>query len=254
MTRDRSGAWSLSEVVADQVSHRRRAAGLNRDQLAKACRDRGAPDTFTASAVANIETGRKVEGRRRRDVTIEELALLGAALKVPPALLVFPLGGLDDLEVLPGRWVDAWIGYQWFVGSGSLADLTGEDADQEALPARDNPVAIYRQHEAALRGYVLHSSFREDDNAEQARERQRLADRLAGTRVRMYQQGWRLPPLPAPVLDAVRAPLRGWGYKQDEQGGMTELPHPYREVWEDDLNHAGAPTFLPDSAAKEERP
>jgi transcriptional regulator with XRE-family HTH domain len=79
----RSADLHTSAIVADRIAYARRQRGWNRDQLAKECAAAGAPD-ITAPAITNIETGRRVDGRRRRAVTIDELVvfaqLFGVAL------------------------------------------------------------------------------------------------------------------------------------------------------------------------------
>lgn len=121
MSNDDTAPWPLSETAAQQINRLRKRAGLNREQLAARCRDLGAPDNLTAAAIANIETGRPGEdGRRRRELTVEELAVFAAALGVPPVLLVAPVGLRDLAEVLPGHIVSSWDAAQWFTGEAPL--------------------------------------------------------------------------------------------------------------------------------------
>lgn len=107
----------LSDVVADEVARRRRAAGLNRDQLAELCAKRGHP--LTAATIANIETGRRdADGKRRREVAVDELVVLADALDTVPALLVFPLGRETVTEYVGGASVPTWEALRWFGGYG----------------------------------------------------------------------------------------------------------------------------------------
>ena len=86
-----------SDVVADRVVELRRSAGLTRDQLAARVEALGSP--LSPAALANIETGRRdKDGRRRREVSVEELLVLAAALDVTPAALVVDLDA-DEAEV-----------------------------------------------------------------------------------------------------------------------------------------------------------
>jgi hypothetical protein len=56
---------------------------------------------LTASVIANIETGRRDEqGRRRRDVTVDEVVALAAALEEPVASLLGLAVGEGDPELL----------------------------------------------------------------------------------------------------------------------------------------------------------
>lgn len=80
---------SISDVIADQIRALRKRKGLSREEIAAAARDAGAPESFTATALGNIETGRRdAQGRRRRDVSVDELLWLAAAAELPPLALL----------------------------------------------------------------------------------------------------------------------------------------------------------------------
>lgn len=107
----------LSDVVADQVRAHRTRLGLNRGQLAEECARLGAPE-LTYSAITNIETGRRdKDGRRRREISVDELMTFGYALGVPPLLLALPLGGMDSVPS-PSRWggLHPHYAWQWVTG------------------------------------------------------------------------------------------------------------------------------------------
>lgn len=163
--------WPLSETVARAIAARRRRAGLNRDDFAKRCRDRGAPDNLTGAALANIETGRKdATGRRRRDVTIEELAIFARVLDVPPVLLLFDVGHVDEVEVLPGSVVPAWRAAEWFTGEGPFLIENGagglRPADLDAWRRNAAPVALYREHSRLLAEWGRSVAFGVGDDEE----------------------------------------------------------------------------------------
>lgn len=93
MTSDRIA--SISDVIADEIRALRKREGMARDELAKAAQAAGAPGTFTAVALGNIETGRRdATGRRRREVSVDELVALAAATGRSPLAL---LGGFAEL-------------------------------------------------------------------------------------------------------------------------------------------------------------
>lgn len=114
---------SASDVVARRVQEQRKRQGLTAKALAERCRTMGAPG-MTASVIANIESGRPdLNGRRRRQVTLEEWLILAQALHVAPIHLLVPV---DDeqtrYELTPetpqptqglhresAGWVRAWI-------------------------------------------------------------------------------------------------------------------------------------------------
>lgn len=80
---------TISDVIADRIRALRKREGLGRDELAAAARAAGLPVSFTAVALGNIETGRRDQaGRRRRDVTADELLALAAAAGCSPLELL----------------------------------------------------------------------------------------------------------------------------------------------------------------------
>jgi transcriptional regulator with XRE-family HTH domain len=102
----------LSDVVGDQVRRLREGAGLTREDLAERC------GTISAAALSNLETGRRdPAGRRRREVTVDEVFLLAYALDVPPVALLLPIGHKDASDGvrlaggMPLRTADAlaWV-------------------------------------------------------------------------------------------------------------------------------------------------
>ncbi|MGW7414974.1 hypothetical protein [Streptomyces sp. NPDC054863] len=108
---------TASDVIADQIRKHRNRLGLSREQLAAECERLGAPD-LTYAALVNIETGRrKTDGRRRRDVSVDELLVLGLALAVPPLLLALPLGTEQAVPVTPAAEPrDPYTVWKWVTG------------------------------------------------------------------------------------------------------------------------------------------
>ncbi len=87
-----NGGSSLrpSDLSGARVRETRGRRGWTARQLADRCAEAGAPE-LTVSVIANIETGRRdAEGRRRRDVTIDELLALAYVLEVPLNALLAP--------------------------------------------------------------------------------------------------------------------------------------------------------------------
>ncbi|WP_405671417.1 helix-turn-helix domain-containing protein [Streptomyces sp. NBC_01530] len=85
-----------SDIIANQVRKRRRQLDMNRQQLAEKCASIGAPQITTA-ALTNIETGRPdKDGKRRREVSVEELLALAHALSLNPVDLMVPADLSDD--------------------------------------------------------------------------------------------------------------------------------------------------------------
>ncbi|MER7838433.1 helix-turn-helix transcriptional regulator [Streptomyces sp. NPDC096040] len=111
-----------SEVIATQVRKRRRQLDLNRQQLAEKCASIGAPQLTTA-ALTNIETGRPdKDGKRRREVTVEELLALACALSIHPVDLMVPADLADDApyEVTSAIATTAATARGWISGTAFL--------------------------------------------------------------------------------------------------------------------------------------
>lgn len=92
----------ISDAIAERVRTLRNREGLRRDELAAAARAAGLPETFTGVALGNIETGRRdPAGNRRREVSVDELVALAAALGTSPLDLladhaaIFGASGVD---------------------------------------------------------------------------------------------------------------------------------------------------------------
>jgi transcriptional regulator with XRE-family HTH domain len=78
---------TLSDAVADQITFWRKERGWNRAELAQRCSDVGMPE-LTASAITNIESGRRQDVVRRRNITVDELLCFAFALRVSTAQLM----------------------------------------------------------------------------------------------------------------------------------------------------------------------
>ncbi|MFJ9816139.1 hypothetical protein ACIRU3_12900 [Streptomyces sp. NPDC101151] len=109
---------TASDTTAGEVRRHRTRLGLNRQQLADECARLGAVD-LTYAAITNIETGRRdKDGKRRREVTVDELLVLGLALAVPPLLLVLPLGSEQTVPTVPAADPrDPYTVWKWVTGA-----------------------------------------------------------------------------------------------------------------------------------------
>jgi len=210
---------SPSSVIADQVRHHRNRLGMTREQLAAECAKLGAPE-LTYAAITNIETGRNdpKTGKRRREVTVEELLLLGTALGVPPLLLFLPLGERDTVPVLPDQPEQhPHAVWKWMTGEGepcmagpdgrlyadtrSLGD-TGKSRVQATLAA-GHAARLYRELQMttdyfnSAHGRYVFSLNRFGPEAEQTQDlrsnRLGQMDALAGVLNRMTEAGVRPP-------------------------------------------------------------
>ncbi len=109
----------MTTTPSDVVASRVRALRAHRDwtakELAARCAAVGAQH-ITAAVIANIETGRRgSSGKRRREVTVDEVLALALALSVPPMQLMQP----DDevpVSVTPLVHAEAAAYNPWLAG------------------------------------------------------------------------------------------------------------------------------------------
>lgn len=162
---------SPSDVVGARVLKIRGKRRWTRAQLGERCSAAGA-SWITASVINDIETGRKsTAGRRRRQVTVDELLALSLALDVSPLHLLVPTfpqpelaedGETTDNEpypVTPGFEAPCWQvrqfvqGYEPLPGQDVLQFLTErpkqnqppEDALLELTRRRDSDEPVQRR-------------------------------------------------------------------------------------------------------------
>jgi transcriptional regulator with XRE-family HTH domain len=105
---------SLAASIAEQVRRYRKDCGLSAQQLADACTAVGLD--ISRSAVANFENS------RRPSISVAELLAFARVLRVPPLLLVVPLGGDQPTPLPPGIADSSWEAAQWFAGLGRTED------------------------------------------------------------------------------------------------------------------------------------
>jgi transcriptional regulator with XRE-family HTH domain len=165
---------TASDTIAEQVRRHRTHLGMTREQLAAECERLGATG-LTYAALVSIETGRrKPDGSRRREVTVDELLVLGLALAVPPLLLALPLGSEQAVPTVPSRDPRApYTVWRWWTGEetptlgGPLdgryfpeSQPIGEDGPKwsAAWASAAYPASMYpefeRRREAVHRAYL----------------------------------------------------------------------------------------------------
>lgn len=202
--------WPPSEVAAQQIARLRQLRRWNRDELAARCRDHGAPESMTAAAIANIETGRRDStGRRRRALTVDELPVFAAALEVPALTLLYPVGVIQALELLPRHHVETWRAVKWFTGEAPLPGLDWTDPG--------SAVALFREHdrlEHNWRAYTRALTAEDPAVFEQAiAQRAQVETSIQHLRARIRAAGWH-PPLLAPEIADLE--------QEGDTGGSTE--------------------------------
>lgn len=76
---------TISDAIAEEIKATRKRAGLNRGEFAALAWEAGAPASFSAAVVGYIETGRPdKDGKRRREVTVDELVFIAKAAGTTP--------------------------------------------------------------------------------------------------------------------------------------------------------------------------
>ncbi|MFH8539465.1 helix-turn-helix domain-containing protein [Streptomyces tendae] len=120
----------MSDLVAERVQQVRKKRGWTVKQLAERCAELGAPE-LTAQALYNLENGRRDDsGRRRRDVTVDELLKLAYVLSVAPLHLLVP--PIDGNEVAPYRFIEGvtttpGIARAWIRGKTPLGRVVARE-------------------------------------------------------------------------------------------------------------------------------
>lgn len=116
---------------------------MSAQQLSDACMNLGLP--FSRSALANFESG------RRPTVSVAEVIVLGKALGVPPAELLFPVGRQELVEVLPGKEMGAWQAVKWFAGEDAFlaraSDGKWYTTEEDNQAHQESAVNAYRWHD-----------------------------------------------------------------------------------------------------------
>jgi hypothetical protein len=121
------GDWShrVARLVGARVRHYRLKPKpkMSAQALADRCVGLGFP--LDRSVIAKLEAG------NRQTITVPEVLVLARALRVPPLLLVTPVGHSEKVEILPDTEVDPWAAAKW---------LTGEINDPFRFGSRDDQV------------------------------------------------------------------------------------------------------------------
>jgi hypothetical protein len=163
------------------------------------------------SVLANLESG------RRDTVSVAEVMILAAALDVPPALLLFPIGKLELMDALPDLPLPPWQAFEWFAGEREIGVITGAGTRVAITGPADSSgeISMFRDHELWQQAWRrawwslqnATKAAREADTDEEAQTRQAIArsmteqandaeDKLRSIRKQMREQGLIPPALP----------------------------------------------------------
>ncbi|UVI34999.1 helix-turn-helix domain-containing protein [Brevibacterium spongiae] len=120
--------WRKSwvDTIAKRVKEIRAEKGMTGSDLSERTRELGYE--IPRSTLANIEIGRKSA------IGVHEVAILAAALDVPPIALLFDYATGKKFEVLPGVERSGIEGVEWFAGNWPLLPAGGLGALPSASP------------------------------------------------------------------------------------------------------------------------
>lgn len=79
---------TVTDVVCAAIQEYRKRSRLTREQFVALAWEHGAPESFTATVVGHLETGRRSAGGRRREITLDELVFLAAVMGTTPLALL----------------------------------------------------------------------------------------------------------------------------------------------------------------------
>ncbi|MFI6308466.1 helix-turn-helix domain-containing protein [Amycolatopsis thailandensis] len=124
----------LSDAVADQIAMFRKARGWNTERLADECARIGLSEV-TASVLRNIESGRRnSDGIRRRTISVDELAGIAKALRVPIPYLLIPYPEHEFVDLFPGGEIPTYLMHQMFYWySHNLIHTSSNDDNSDAF-------------------------------------------------------------------------------------------------------------------------
>ncbi|MEV7011985.1 helix-turn-helix transcriptional regulator [Streptosporangium sp. NPDC051022] len=160
-------AWAaqLVGVIAGEIRRYRQRQGLSVQQLS----DQIAAEygmQIKRSVLSNLELG------HRSTISVVELLILAKVLRVPPLLLLFPLGRQESVEILPDYTAEVWQAARWFTSEKPFPPKLACEAGELQLPPEDveswehgaTPARAYREHD-----WLINQHSRAVTNASRAR-------------------------------------------------------------------------------------
>ena len=213
---DWPGSWSAQ--IGERIRTLRSSAGMSAQKVSDRCSEVGFP--IPRSTIANIESGRK------EALPLHEISVIAAALRVPPAALLFPVDEDSDVEVLPGQPRPPFAAWTWFTEANIGFDVLNS-ALWDSSPAHTDFLEILqanvqlRRHEAnwqIMQGVIQKMEAISDDEAMtaaigQTRARQRAEAKDAGPFLKkLLSKGLPVPELPEKFEQEVRDLLEGGGH------------------------------------------
>jgi transcriptional regulator with XRE-family HTH domain len=130
----------LTAVVADEVRRHRERRGWSVRQLSEELDKLGF--AMAPPVISNLEL------KRRPTVSVGEWLALAAALRVPPLLLLFPVGRTDQVEPLPDVQVPPFAAVQW-MEDGHMVGVEPPFTEDEEL------ITSFREHQSLVSRWAV---------------------------------------------------------------------------------------------------
>lgn len=128
---------TLANTVGARVQRYRKLRGVTAQQVSDLLMSSLGVD-MKRTALGGLESG------ARKAVALSEVFALAYVLRVPPLLLMTPLGEREEVEAVPGRNAGPWDVARWITGEGlppdGVADVTWK--------RNVDLLALYREHAA----------------------------------------------------------------------------------------------------------
>jgi len=180
----------LTAALGAEVRRLRTSRGLTADALISALG--GDQPPMTRPALANLETG------RRDGVTVGEWWALAVALEAPPISLLLP-DLAADVQVAPGRYVEARLIPRWITGDLLPDELIVSEESEQRYDRAGAVLTMTHQHDDLLGAVAL-----AEDNVDRRHYQQAVA-LLAQHRQAMAALGMPVPDLDDDTAAAVAA-------------------------------------------------
>jgi transcriptional regulator with XRE-family HTH domain len=128
-TMEQQAEWAerLAMTIAGEIHRYRRNQKMSAQRLSDRCAELGME--VARATISNLEIG------RRTSISVAELLVLAAALDIPPAALVFPVGYAEEVEALPGVLTPPYEAVRWF-GGEEHSTAPQPSADGSSSPLR----------------------------------------------------------------------------------------------------------------------
>lgn len=190
----------LVAVIATEIRRQREKRDLSAQKLSDRCTELGYP--IARNTLSNLENG------RREAITVAELFVLADALGLPPLHLVFPVGQVETVEVVPGVELSPLRGFQWVGAGRGHGKYRGRDYREEVRTLdryrlHDFALGKWQSSQRKLAELTVDTEEAEADRKHYRREASEAENVLAYLRWEMRDAGQVLPSVPELLASSV---------------------------------------------------